>query len=76
MSQVKQEVLYKTPKTLLNKGTGFLNGYSHTLNPYTGRTFACSYCYVRQMPVSMFRNQEWGAGLTLRSNLQLSCEKN
>ncbi|GAE05162.1 radical SAM domain protein [Paenibacillus sp. JCM 10914] len=39
---------YKTPKTLLNKGTGFLNGYSHTLNPYTGCTFAYSYSYVRQ----------------------------
>lgn len=58
--EIKSEVLYKTPKTLLNKGTGFLNGYSHTLNPYTGCTFACSYCYVRQMPVSIFRNGEWG----------------
>lgn len=66
MSQVKQEVLYKTPKTLLNKGTGFLNGYSHTLNPYTGCTFACSYCYVRQMPVSIFRNQEWGSWVDVK----------
>ncbi|MGG1879512.1 radical SAM protein [Paenibacillus cisolokensis] len=54
------ETAYKTPKTLLNKGTGFLNGYSHTLNPYTGCSYACSYCYVRQMPVSLFRAQEWG----------------
>lgn len=54
------ETAYKTPKTLLNKGTGFLSGYSHTLNPYTGCSFACSYCYVRQMPVSLFRSQEWG----------------
>jgi DNA repair photolyase len=49
-----------TPKTLLNKGTGFLSGYSHSLNPYTGCAFGCSYCYVRQMPVSLFRGAEWG----------------
>lgn len=64
--EIKSEVLYKTPKALLNKGTGFLNGYSHTLNPYTGCTFACSYCYVRQMPVSIFRNGEWGSWVDVK----------
>lgn len=53
-------VAYKQAKTLLNKGTGFLEGYSHTLNPYTGCSFACSYCYVRGMPVSLFRGESWG----------------
>jgi hypothetical protein len=31
---MKPIYLYKNPKTLLNKGTGFLSGYSHSLNPY------------------------------------------
>lgn len=57
---IHSEITYKTPKTLLNKGTGYLNGYTHSLNPYTGCSFGCSYCYVRQMPVSLFRNIEWG----------------
>ena len=57
---------YKTPKTLLNKGTGFLSGYSHTLNPYTGCAFGCSYCYVRQMPVSLFREGEWGSWVDVK----------
>lgn len=48
------------PKTLLNKGTGYLSGYTHSLNPFTGCSFGCAYCYVRQMPVSTFRGQEWG----------------
>jgi DNA repair photolyase len=61
------EYLYKTPKTLLNKGTGFLSGYSHSLNPYTGCSFGCSYCYVRQMPVSTFRNAEWGAWVDIKT---------
>lgn len=57
---MKNELFYKNPKTILNKGTGFLSGYTHTLNPYTGCSFGCSYCYVRQMPVSLFREGEWG----------------
>ncbi|NUU61315.1 SPL family radical SAM protein [Paenibacillus agri] len=60
------ELLYKQPKTLLNKGTGFLSGYSHSLNPYTGCSFACSYCYVRQMPVSIFRKKEWGTWVDIK----------
>ncbi|MDR9854891.1 radical SAM protein [Paenibacillus sp. VCA1] len=51
---------HKTPKSMLNKGTGFLSGYSHSLNPYAGCSFGCSYCYVRRMPVATFRDQEWG----------------
>ncbi|HFK1529875.1 TPA: radical SAM protein [Bacillus cereus] len=60
------ELLYKFPKTLMNKGSGFLSGYSHTLNPYTGCAFSCSYCYVRQMPVSTFRKQEWGTWVDIK----------
>jgi DNA repair photolyase len=66
MMPSKIEYLYKTPKTLLNKGTGFLSGYSHSLNPYTGCTFGCSYCYVRQMPVSSFRHSQWGTWVDIK----------
>lgn len=69
------EYLYKTPKTLLNKGTGFLSGYSHSLNPYTGCAFACSYCYVRQMPVSTFRNAEWGAWIDIKKDAASTFQK-
>lgn len=60
------ELRYTAPKTLLNKGTGFLSGYSHSLNPYTGCTFGCSYCYVRQMPVSLFRDADWGQWVDIK----------
>ncbi|MFD0713384.1 radical SAM protein [Paenibacillus sp. GCM10027626] len=60
------EYRYTTPKSMLNKGTGFLAGYSHTLNPYTGCTFGCSYCYVRQMPVALFRDSQWGTWVDIK----------
>jgi DNA repair photolyase len=60
------DLQFTTPKTLLNKGTGFLADYSHTLNPYTGCSFACSYCYVRQMPVAKFRKAAWGSWIDIK----------
>lgn len=63
---MKNSLSYKTPKTMLNKGSGFLTDYTHSLNPYTGCSFACSYCYVRQMPVSLFRREEWGTWVDIK----------
>ncbi|MEK8131411.1 radical SAM protein [Paenibacillus filicis] len=63
---MRTEYLVKQPKTLMNKGSGFLGGYSHTLNPYTGCSFGCSYCYVRQMPVATFRGAEWGSWVDIK----------
>ncbi|MGG4393949.1 radical SAM protein [Paenibacillus thiaminolyticus] len=65
---MKPACTYKSPKTILNKGTGFLSGYSHSLNPYTGCSFGCSYCYVRRMPVSIFRDEEWGSWIDVKQN--------
>ncbi|MCD9023895.1 SPL family radical SAM protein [Cohnella silvisoli] len=72
---MKPEYLYKYPKTLLNKGTGFLSGYSHSLNPYTGCSFGCSYCYVRQMPVSTFRDAEWGSWVDIKKDAAVVFQK-
>ncbi|MWC27398.1 SPL family radical SAM protein [Paenibacillus sp. MMS18-CY102] len=44
----------------LNPASGFLDGYSHTVNPYVGCTFGCSYCYVRRMPIGLFNPEPWG----------------
>ncbi|MCI3926871.1 radical SAM protein [Paenibacillus sp. TRM 82003] len=55
------DVREKTPKTMLTPTGGFLSGYTHTLNPYSGCAFACDYCYVRRMPVALFRGEPWGS---------------
>ncbi len=69
---MKSELFYKSPKTILNKGTGFLSGYTHSLNPYTGCSFVCSYCYVREMPVSLFREGEWGNWVDVKNGAAIS----
>jgi DNA repair photolyase len=45
----------------LTPASGYLQGYTHTLNPYVGCTFGCSYCYVRRMPIGLFRSEPWGS---------------
>jgi DNA repair photolyase len=55
-------------KSILTPGRGLLNEYSHSLNPYAGCAFGCSYCYVRQLPVSLFREDEWGTWVDIKTN--------
>ncbi|MEC0231831.1 SPL family radical SAM protein [Paenibacillus alba] len=62
------KISHKSARQLLTKASGFLEGYSHTLNPYTGCVFACSYCYVRQMPVALFRDEGWGDFVDVKDN--------
>jgi DNA repair photolyase len=45
----------------LTTASGYLQGYTHTLNPYVGCSFGCSYCYVRRMPIGLFRSEPWGS---------------
>lgn len=59
-------VQYKKPKSLLNRAMGFLEDYTHTLNPYGGCAFGCSYCYVKGMPVAAFREEAWGAWVDVK----------
>lgn len=60
------EIRFRTPGRLLNPAGGFLEGYTHTLNPYAGCAFGCSYCYVRRMPVGMFRGIAWGEWIDVK----------
>ncbi|GAA0315332.1 hypothetical protein GCM10008967_02330 [Bacillus carboniphilus] len=64
------DIQYKSPQKILTPTGGFLTGYSHSLNPYVGCAFGCSYCYVRQSPVGLFRKQEWGTWVDVKENVK------
>ncbi|HWO75335.1 MAG TPA: radical SAM protein [Bacillus sp. (in: firmicutes)] len=63
---MKIDIQYKIPKKILTPTSGFLYGYSHSLNPYAGCAFGCSYCYVRQSPIGLFRKQAWGTWVDVK----------
>ncbi|WP_372663205.1 radical SAM protein [Cohnella sp.] len=50
----------------LTPASGYLQGYTHTLNPYVGCTFGCSYCYVRRLPIGIFRGEPWGSWVDIK----------
>ena len=42
----KSEVFYRQAASILTSGKGFMDEYDYTLNPYSGCTFGCTYCYA------------------------------
>jgi DNA repair photolyase len=66
---MKVQIQHKKPKRLLNPASGYLTGYNYTLNPYTGCSYACSYCYVRKLPVALFRREAWGTWVDVKKDV-------
>ncbi|MBD2846250.1 radical SAM protein [Paenibacillus sp. IB182496] len=57
----------RRPARWLTPASGYLTGYSHTLNPYVGCAYGCSYCYVRRMPVGLFHHEApWGEWVNVK----------
>lgn len=58
-----------TARNILTEAKGYLDvGFTHSLNPYSGCAFACSYCYVREMPIQQFRETPWGEWIDIKTN--------
>lgn len=43
-------------------------GFTHSLNPYSGCAFGCSYCYVREMPIQKYNDLPWGEWINIKLN--------
>lgn len=55
-------------KSILTPAKGAIDDFTHSLNPYAGCAFGCEYCYVRELPVSQFRDEEWGTWVDIKTN--------
>lgn len=56
-------------KKILTETKGYLdNGFTHSLNPYSGCAFGCLYCYVRQMPIQTYKDIPWGEWVDIKRN--------
>lgn len=68
----KTEILYKSAGSILSEGKGFMAEYDYTLNPYSGCSFGCTYCYAAFFSRSEELRQNWGYWLHVKENaLQL-----
>ncbi|MCU0494668.1 MAG: radical SAM protein [Chloroflexaceae bacterium] len=61
-------VSYTPARSILTESTGFMDGYDYTLNPYSGCTFGCSYCYAAFFVRDKAQQDTWGQWVRVKDN--------
>ena len=56
----KSKIEYANVSAILTKPSGFASAYDFTLNPYSGCTFGCTYCYAAFFAHSKEQMDNWG----------------
>jgi DNA repair photolyase len=58
----------QTARSILTRASGFMSDYDFTLNPYSGCTFGCSYCYAAFFVRDQGLQDSWGEWVKVKSN--------
>lgn len=67
---------YVQASGILTEAKGFMGAYDYTLNPYSGCSFGCNYCYAAFFSRSTIDKDNWGNWLRVKENaLQLLVKK-
>ena len=61
-------VSYAPTSQVLNKPTGFMDAYDFTLNPYSGCSFGCTYCYAAFFSRDIQKRDSWGKWVNVKEN--------
>jgi DNA repair photolyase len=64
----KSRVEYKEARSILSAATGFIDSFDYTLNPYSGCTFACTYCYAAFFVRDKQEQADWGQWVKVKEN--------
>lgn len=59
---------YRPTGQLLTKPTGFMDAYDFTLNPYSGCSFGCTYCYAASFSRGDEKRDRWGYWVNVKKN--------
>src|SRR4051812_9719500 len=62
------DVGYLAPSAILTRATGFMSDYDFTLNPYSGCSFGCTYCYAAFFTHDVDRQDSWGRWVEVKEN--------
>ena len=62
------DVAYVSTGQLLTKATGFMEAYDFTLNPYSGCSFGCTYCYAAFFSRDAEKRDNWGYWVNVKAN--------
>ena len=61
-------IRYAPVKEILTRATGFMGEYDFTLNPYSGCSFGCTYCYAAFFSRDRDRLNTWGYWVEVKEN--------
>jgi DNA repair photolyase len=64
----RSTVAYVEAKGILTEASGFIAAYDYTLNPYSGCTFGCSYCYAAFFVRDRAARDDWGRWVEVKQN--------
>jgi DNA repair photolyase len=62
------QVTQRTAKSILSKASGFISAFDYTLNPYSGCTFGCTYCYAAFFAKDPECQHTWGDWVEVKEN--------
>lgn len=62
------EIEYKDASSILTPASGFMAGYDYTLNPYSGCSFGCNYCYAASFVKDPEKKDSWGKWVDVKRN--------
>ena len=61
-------IVYKNTASILTKPTGFMESYDYSLNPYSGCSFGCTYCYAAFFSRNKEKMDNWGYWVEVKEN--------
>ena len=61
-------IQYIKAASILTEAKGFMGAYDYTLNPYSGCSFGCNYCYAAFFARSSEDRNNWGNWLKVKEN--------
>ncbi len=74
--QIGETKIFYTPaKEILTRATGFMDAYDFTLNPYSGCSFGCTYCYAAFFSQDIEKRDNWGYWVNAKENAVALLEK-
>lgn len=62
------DIEYLKSGSILTPGNGFMAAYDFTLNPYSGCSFGCTYCYAAFFSRNQKLSDNWGYWIKVKEN--------
>jgi DNA repair photolyase len=61
-------IVYKNAASILTPASGFMESYDFSLNPYSGCSFGCTYCYAAFFSRDKEKMDNWGYWVEVKEN--------